>query len=317
MRVWVAGSSGLAGSAIARAYRAAGAEVIGVRSVELDLRDRAATFTWVADQRPELVIVAAAKVGGIGANSAFPVDFLSDNVLIQTNVMDAAHAADVPRLVFLGSSCIYPQLCPQPIKEEYLLTGPLEASNQPYALAKIAGVQLVHAYRTQYGRRWISAMPTNLYGPFDNFDLQTSHVLPALLHRFHLARAGGDPEVTLWGTGTPRREFLHSDDLAAAVLVLAERYDDDRTINVGTGEDLPIADLATLVARVVGFEGRIVWDDSKPDGTPRKVLDVSRVRALGWQPQIGLAEGIASTYEWFRQHHLDDAIRRANSPAPA
>lgn len=317
MRVWVAGSSGLAGSAIARAYRAAGAEVIGVRSVELDLRDRAATFTWVADQRPELVIVAAAKVGGIGANSAFPVDFLSDNVLIQTNVMDAAHAADVPRLVFLGSSCIYPQLCPQPIKEEYLLTGPLEASNQPYALAKIAGVQLVHAYRTQYGRRWISAMPTNLYGPFDNFDLQTSHVLPALLHRFHLARAGGDPEVTLWGTGTPRREFLHSDDLAAAVLVLAERYDDDRTINVGTGEDLPIADLATLVARVVGFEGRIVWDDSKPDGTPRKVLDVSRVRALGWQPQIGLAEGIASTYEWFRQHHLDDAIRRANSPVPA
>jgi len=315
VRVWVAGGSGLAGSAIARAYRAAGAEVIGVRSAELDLRDRAATFAWVAHQRPELVIVAAAKVGGIGANSTYPVDFLSDNVLIQTNVMDAAHRADVPRLVFLGSSCIYPQLCPQPIREEYLLTGLLEESNRPYALAKIAGLELVHAYRTQYGRRWISAMPTNLYGPFDNFDLATSHVLPALIHRFHLARAAGDPRVTLWGTGTPRREFLHSDDLAAAVLTLAEHYDDDAIINVGTGEDLPIAELATLVAGIVGYDGEIVWDVAQPDGTPRKVLDVSRITALGWRPQIGLTEGVAATYAWFLEHHVADAARRANVPA--
>ncbi|MBK9435819.1 MAG: GDP-L-fucose synthase, partial [Micrococcales bacterium] len=245
--------------------------------------------------KPDVLIIAAARVGGILANSTHPVAFLNDNLRIQTNLFEAAHAANVERLVFLGSSCIYPKLAPQPIPEAALLTGPLEPSNQAYALAKIAGIEAVRSYRKQYGRRWISAMPTNLYGPGDNFDLQSSHVLPAMIRKFHEAH----DSVTLWGTGNPRREFLHSDDAASAILYLLEHYDGDEHVNVGTGHDVSIQELAGIVAEVVGFRGPIAWDTTKPDGTPRKLLDVSRLRDLGWEPQIGLREGIASTYRWF------------------
>jgi GDP-L-fucose synthase len=298
--VYVAGHRGLVGSALWRALEAAGAgKLIGWTSKELDLRDRTATHDAITEAKPDIIIDAAAKVGGIMANSTFPVEFLRDNTLIQTNVMDAAHAAGVDRLLFLGSSCIYPRHATQPIRESSLMTGPLEPTNQAYAMAKISGIFYIEAHRTQYGRRWISAMPTNLYGPGDNFDLQSSHVLPAFIRRFHEAKVAGAPSVTVWGTGTPRREFLHVDDLAQACLVLLQHYDTHETINVGLGDDMPIRELAETVASVVGFEGTIEWDSSKPDGMPRKLLDTSRINELGWQPQISLRDGVASTYEWY------------------
>ena len=298
--VYVAGHRGLVGSALWRALEAAGVgSLIGWTSAELDLRDRDATFDAITETKPDIVIDAAAKVGGIMANSTFPVEFLRDNMLIQTNVMDAAHAADVDRLLFLGSSCIYPRHATQPIRESSLMTGPLEPTNQAYAMAKIAGIYYIEAHRTEYGRRWISAMPTNLYGPGDNFDLQSSHVLPAFIRRFHEASISGASSVTVWGTGSPRREFLHVDDLAQACLMLLQSYDSHETINVGWGEDLPIKELAEAVADVVGFEGMIEWDTSKPDGMPRKLLDTSRINDLGWRPQISLRDGLASTYEWY------------------
>ena len=298
--VYVAGHRGLVGSALWRALEAAGVgKLIGWSSKELDLRDRDATFTAITDAKPDIIIDAAAKVGGIMANSTFPVEFLRDNTLIQTNVMDAAHACDVERLLFLGSSCIYPRHATQPIRESSLMTGPLGPTNQAYAMAKISGIFYIEAHRTQYGRRWISAMPTNPYGPGDNFDLQSSHVLPAFIRRFHEAKVAGAPTVTVWGTGTPRREFLHVDDLAQACLVLLQHYDTHETINVGLGDDMPIRKLAETVASVVGFEGTIEWDSSKPDGMPRKLLDTSRINELGWKPQISLRDGVASTYEWY------------------
>ena len=302
-RVYVAGHNGLVGSAIVRALEAAGTgEVIGWRSSELDLRDREATMDAITQAKPDIVIDAAARVGGIMANSTYPVEFMKDNLLIQTNVMDAAHAADVDRLLFLGSSCIYPRHATQPIRESSLMTGPLEPTNQAYAMAKISGIFYIEAFRTQYGRHWISAMPTNLYGPRDNFDLQSSHVLPAFIRRFHEAKASGASTVTVWGTGSPRREFLHVDDLARACMLLLESYDEAQTINVGLGDDMPIRELAETVADVVGFEGTIEWDSAKPDGMPRKLLDTSRINALGWQPRIGLREGVASTYAWYLEN---------------
>jgi GDP-L-fucose synthase len=302
LRVYVAGHRGLVGSAVCRELAREGfTDVRGRGSDEVDLRDRSAVFDLLADERPQVLVVAAARVGGIGANDARPVEFLSDNLRIQTNLMDAAHAVDVDRLLFLGSSCIYPKFAPQPIAESSLLTGPLEPTNDAYAIAKISGVFLVQAYRREYGRRWISAMPTNLYGPGDNFDLATSHVLPALIRRFDEALSAGAPSVTLWGTGTPRREFLHVDDLARACLHLLEHYDEPEPINVGTGQDLPIRDLAAMVAGAVGYRGDILWDATMPDGTPRKLLDVSRIEALGWRPQISLTGGVASTVAWYRE----------------
>ena len=298
--VYVAGHNGLVGSGLVRALEAQGVgKIIGFRSSELDLRDRDATFTAIAEAKPDIIIDAAARVGGIMANSTYPVDFMKDNMLIQTNIMDAAHEADVERLLFLGSSCIYPRHATQPIRESSLMTGPLEPTNQAYAMAKIAGIYYIEAFRTQYGRKWISAMPTNLYGPKDNFDLQSSHVLPAFIRRFHEAKMSGASTVTVWGTGSPRREFLHVDDLAKASLMLLENYDSSETINVGWGDDLPIRQLAETVAAVVGFEGEIEWDTSKPDGMPRKLLDTSRINALGWQPEITLQDGVSSTYQWF------------------
>ena len=296
-RVYVAGHRGMVGSAVWRALEAQGfTDLVGWSSAEVDLTDRDATMQAVVEAKPDVVVVAAAKVGGIMANSTYPVEFLTDNLRIQTNLFEAAHAADVDRLLFLGSSCIYPRLAPQPIPESALLTGPLESTNDAYAIAKIAGIIGVQSYRREYGRRWISAMPTNLYGPGDNFDLETAHVLPALIRRFHEASLAGAPSVTLWGSGTPRREFLHVDDLAAACLRLLDVYDDPQHINVGTGEDVTIADLAELTADVVGYSGALQWDATKPDGTPRKLLDVGRIRALGWAPEISLREGIGSTY---------------------
>jgi GDP-L-fucose synthase len=301
VKIFVAGHRGLVGSAIVRAIEAEGNHTwIGQSRSELDLLDRKAVFEFLANQKPDAIVIAAAKVGGIHANSTYPVQFLSENLQIETNLMDAAHASGIQRLLFLGSSCVYPKLAQQPIKEEYLLTGELEKTNEAYALAKISGLKLVQAYRKQYGHKWISAMPTNMYGPGDNFDLENSHVLPALIRKFHDAKTQAQPTVTLWGTGSPKREFLHADDLGRACLFLIEKYDDDVAINVGVGEDISIKDLAGLVQQVVGFDGEISWDSGKPDGTPRKLLDVSRMTALGWKPKIDLEEGIRATYEWFK-----------------
>ena len=302
-RVYVAGHNGLVGSAIVRALTAAGVgDIVGWRSSELDLTDRTAAMDAIVGAEPDIVIDAAARVGGIMANSTYPVEFMKDNLLIQTNVMDAAHAADVERLLFLGSSCIYPRHATQPIRESSLMTGPLEPTNQAYAMAKISGIFYIEAFRTEYGRRWISAMPTNLYGPRDNFDLETSHVLPAFIRRFHEAKMAGAPSVTVWGTGAPRREFLHVDDLAQACLLLLQRYDSPETINVGLGDDLPIKELAETVASVVGFPGTIEWDTSKPDGMPRKLLDTTRINELGWFPTIKLRDGLSTTYEWYLEN---------------
>ena len=302
MKIYVAGHRGLVGSAIVRAIEASGNHSwMGKTHSELDLLDRKAVFAYVASEKPEAIIIAAAKVGGIHANNTFPVQFLTENLQIETNLMDAAHAAGIPRLLFLGSSCVYPKLAQQPIKEEYLLTGELEKTNEAYALAKISGLKLVQAYRRQYGHKWISAMPTNMYGPGDNFDLENSHVLPALVRKFHDAKTRGEGKVTLWGSGSPLREFLHADDLASACVFLLENYDDEVAINVGTGKDISIKELAELIKEIVGFDGEIDWDRSKPDGTPRKLLDVSRITDLGWKPTISLEDGIRSTYEWYKE----------------
>ncbi|MFD5986423.1 GDP-L-fucose synthase family protein [Streptomyces cyaneofuscatus] len=298
-RIFVAGHRGLVGSAVARRLADDGHEVLTRGRDLLDLRDAARTETYLRDIRPDAVVLAAAKVGGIMANSTYPVQFLEDNLRIQLSVIAGAHAAGTERLLFLGSSCIYPRLAQQPIREESLLTGELEPTNEAYALAKIAGIVQTQSYRRQYGASYISAMPTNLYGPGDNFDLETSHVLPALIRRFHEAQRDGAPEVTLWGSGSPRREFLHVDDLAAACVTLLETYDDDAPVNIGCGEDLTIRELAATIAEVTGYQGRIGWDTSKPDGTPRKLLDVSRLTSLGFKPQIPLRDGIARTYAWW------------------
>jgi GDP-L-fucose synthase len=291
------------GSAIWRHLVARGnTALIGRSSSELDLRDREATFDFYADQKPDYVVLAAAKVGGILANATHPAEFLSDNIRIQVNVLDAAQAVGVKRLLFLGSSCIYPKFAPQPISEDSFLTGPLEPTNDAYAIAKIAGVIHVQAMRRQYGAPFISAMPTNLYGPGDNFGLQSSHVLPAMIRKFHDAMSDGQGEVTLWGSGAPRREFLHVDDLASASVTLLERYDEPEPINIGVGTDVTIRALAEMVRRVVGHTGAIAWDPSKPDGTPRKLLDVNRIHALGREAGIPLESGIESTYDWFKKH---------------
>jgi len=305
-RIYLAGHAGLVGGAIARRLRAGGfVNLITRTRAELDLREQAAVRDLFAREKPEYVILAAARVGGILANSTYPADFIRDNLLIQTHVIEAAHAAKVKKLLFLGSSCIYPKHAPQPLKEEHLLTGPLEPTNEWYAVAKIAGIKMAQAYRRQYGFNAIALMPTNLYGPGDNFELETSHVLPALLRKFHDAKTRGERTVTLWGSGTPRREFLHVDDLADAALFLLRSYEGEDIINVGVGEDITIAALAALIAEVVGFRGELTYDHSKPDGTPRKLLDVSRLTALGWRAKIGLRDGIASTYRWF----LDNSAR--------
>jgi len=299
-RIFLAGHHGLVGSAILRNLQRRGFANILTRSrKELDLTSREAVNSFFATEQPEFVFLAAAKVGGIVANATYPADFIRDNLAIQLNVIDAAWRNGVKKLEFLGSSCIYPKFAPQPMKEEYLLTGELEPTNEWYAIAKIAGIKLCQAYRAQYGFNAISLMPTNLYGPGDNFDLQNSHVLPALLRKFHEATSEKRPEVTIWGTGTPRREFLHVDDLADAAVFLMRHYDNPEIVNVGTGEDVTIRELAELVARTVGFEGRFAFDTSKPDGTPRKLLDVSRLHSLGWKHSIPLGEGVQSTYQWF------------------
>jgi GDP-L-fucose synthase len=299
-KIYVAGHRGLVGAAIMRRLAGEGYSHLLTRTrLELDLTDQAAVRRFFETERPEYVFLAAAKVGGIHANDAYPADFIRDNLLIQTHVIDAAYRSGAKKLAFLGSSCIYPKLAPQPLKEEYLLTGALEPTNQWYAVAKIAGIKMCQAYRRQYGFQAVSLMPTNLYGPGDNFDLANSHVLPALLRKFHEAKAAERPEVVVWGTGTPRREFLHVDDLADAALFLMQHYDGEEMVNVGVGEDVSIRELAMLVKKVVGYQGEIVFDTSKPDGTPRKLMDVERLHALGWQARIPLEEGIRATYEWY------------------
>jgi GDP-L-fucose synthase len=302
MTILVAGSTGLVGSAVVRELDATGKAYKGISSKDVDLLDRAATFKFVKEFNPEVIIDAAARVGGIGANNAHPVDFLTQNIQIQSNLMDAAHEAGVKNLVFLGSSCIYPKNSAQPIKEEYLMTGELESTNSAYAIAKIAGIELIKSYRKQFGHKWISVMPTNLYGPNDNFDLQNSHVFPALIRKFVEAKRTNAPSVTLWGTGTPKREFLHVDDLAKAVLICLEQYDSDQHINIGSGEDLSIKDLALKVSKAAGFTGEVIWDSTKPDGTPRKVLDVTKIKNLGWKPLISLDEGIIQTIQWYQEN---------------
>lgn len=301
-RIFVAGHRGLAGSAIVRELERQGFHNLILKSrQEADLSSREQVDRLFASERPDYVFLAAAKVGGILANSQQPATFLYENLAIELNVIDSAWRHGAKKLEFLGSSCIYPKLAPQPLKEEYLLTGPLESTNECYAVAKIAGIKLCQAYRAQYGFNAIALMPTNLYGPGDNFDLETSHVLPALIRKFDEARKEGRPEVAVWGTGTPRREFLHVDDLARAAVFLMQHHDDAGFVNVGTGEDIAIADLARLVARVAGYSGRVVFDASKPDGTPRKLLDITRLRAAGWTHRIGLEEGIRATYQWFQR----------------
>ena len=298
-KVWVAGHKGMVGSAVTRYLEARGDAVIRVDRSVVDLRNQIAVEVWLKQNRPDAIIFAAAKVGGIYANEAFPAEFIYDNLAIEANVIHSAHLANVDRLVFLGSSCIYPKFAPQPIKEEALLTGPLEPTNEWYAIAKIAGIKLCQAYRKQYGRRYISVMPCNLYGPGDNFDALTSHVLPALIRRFHEAKLENRPEVVVWGTGRPLREFLHVDDLARGVAYCLDNYDEYMHINCGAGSEISIKDLAELIASIVGYGGKVSFDTSKPDGTPRKLMDSSRLMALGWRPEISLESGIKQTYDWF------------------
>lgn len=302
-KIFVAGHRGLVGSALERALRQRGYENLVHRTRgELDLRNRPAVDAFFADERPEYVFLAAARVGGILANSTYPADFIRENLEVQLNVIDAAYHAGVQKLLFPGSACIYPKLAPQPIREEYLLTGPLEPTNEPYALAKIAGISLCQSYNRQYGTNFISVMPTNLYGPGDSFDLQNSHVLPALIRRVDEARRDGIPRVTIWGTGTPRREFLHVDDMASACIHLMEHYNSSEIVNIGCGTDLSIGELASIIQRIVGYEGVLEFDPTKPDGTPVRRLDVTRLFATGWQPSIMLEEGVASTYRWYCEH---------------
>jgi GDP-L-fucose synthase len=301
-RIWVAGHKGMVGSAITRYLANRGDNVLKVDRAVVDLRNQIGVEVWLKQNRPDSIVFAAAKVGGIYANDAFPADFIYDNLAIEANIIHSAHLADIDRLVFLGSSCIYPKFAPQPIKEDALLTGPLEPTNEWYAIAKIAGIKLCQAYRKQYGRRYISVMPCNLYGPGDNFDPLTSHVLPALIRKFHEAKEEARREVVVWGTGSPLREFLHVDDLARAVVFCLDNYDEYQHINCGAGYEVSIKDLAETVARVVGFSGKIGFDTTKPDGTPRKLMDSSRVSALGWAPEISLEDGIGSTYRSYLEN---------------
>jgi GDP-L-fucose synthase len=298
-RIWVAGHKGMVGSAIARRITQLGDEVVTADREVVDLRNQAGVEAWLQQNHPDAVVLAAAKVGGILANDTFPADFIYDNLTIETNIIHAAHLAAVDRLVFLGSSCIYPKFAPQPIKEDALLTGPLEPTNEWYAIAKIAGLKLCQAYRKQHGRHYISVMPCNLYGPGDNFDPINSHVVPALIRRFHEAKIAELPEVVVWGSGRPLREFLHVDDVARAIVFCLDHYDADEHINCGAGSEISIAELAELIGRVVGYRGRIAFDTARPDGTPRKLMDSSRIAALGWKPEISLADGIADTYRWY------------------
>jgi len=307
MRIYVAGINGMVGSAIALEAKAQGYEPIGKTSKELDLTDRVAVFKEIQEVRPDYLVIAAAKVGGIGANSSLPVDFLSINLQIQTNLMDAAHAADIKRVLFLGSSCVYPKHAPQPMSESALLTGELESTNAPYAIAKIAGLKLIEAYRNQFSHPWIAAMPTNLYGPRDNFDLETAHVLPALINRFHKAKINSSNFVEIWGNGTPLREFLYVNDLAKACLMLLDKYDNSVAINIGSGQGISIGNLALLISRIVGFNGDIRFNKNRPNGTQRKLLDSTRISELSWKPQISLEDGIASTYDWFLAHHIEES----------
>ncbi|MCM3127718.1 GDP-L-fucose synthase family protein [Paenibacillus provencensis] len=306
-KIFVAGHRGLVGSAIYRALQERGySNIVARTSSELDLRSKDAVDVFFEMEKPEYVFLAAAKVGGIVANNEYPGDFIRDNLLIQTNVIDAAYRYNTAKLLFLGSTCIYPKLAPQPLKEEYLLTGQLEPTNRAYAVAKIAGITMCQSYNAQYGTRFISAMPTNMYGPNDNFDLKTSHVLPALIRKFHEAKINGSETVEVWGTGNPKREFLHSDDLADACLFLMENYEEDEIINIGVGEDIAIKALAELIQQIVGFEGKIVYNTSAPDGTPRKLVDVTKINQLGWSAKIPLKEGIESVYEAFCAEYLVD-----------
>jgi GDP-L-fucose synthase len=299
-RIFVAGHRGMVGSALVRRFEAEAFSIVVTRErSQLDLTDESAVAKFFAEERPDIVIVAAAKVGGIKANNDYPVEFLVENLRIQNNVIRAAHENGVRKLLFLGSSCIYPKFAPQPIPETALLSGPLEPTNEAYAIAKIAGIKLCQAYCREYGKNFISVMPTNLYGPNDNFDLETSHVLAALLRKAHEAKTRNDRNLVVWGTGKPRREFLHVDDLASACLLLLEKYDSPEIINVGCGEDISIRELAELICDVVGFDGELTWDTTKPDGTPRKLLDVTKLHALGWKPVITLRDGIQRTYDWF------------------
>lgn len=308
-KIYVAGHRGLVGSAVVRALQKQRYDNLILRGrQEIDLTEQSAVRRLFDEVRPDVVIMAAARVGGIHANNSHPARFLRDNLLIQDNVIDAAQRSGVGKFVFLGSSCIYPKMAPQPIKEDYLLTGPLEPTNEWYAIAKIAGLKMCQAYRREFGFNAISLMPTNLYGPGDNFDLQNSHVLPALIRKFHEAKTRNDQSVTIWGTGTPRREFLHVDDLADAILYLLQSYDAEPIVNIGWGEDVTIRELAEMVMSVIGYSGSLVFDQSKPDGTPRKLLDVTRVTNLGWRPRISLRAGINSTYEWFKDHALDARV---------
>ncbi len=305
--MYIAGHRGLVGSAIWRAAEQRGTELVGKSHAELDLTVTPDVFAYIGDVKPASIVIAAARVGGILANSTYPAEFISDNLHVQLNLLNAAVHHEVPKVLFLGSSCIYPKFAEQPIREDSLMTGALEPTNDAYAIAKIAGVMQVQAIRRQYGLPYISAMPTNLYGPGDNFDLQSSHVMPAMIRKMHEAKVRGDDTVPMWGTGTPKREFLHVDDMARASLYLLEHYDEPGPINVGTGEDISIRELAELVQQVVGFDGSLTWDTSKPDGTPRKLLDTSKINALGWKPTISLEDGLRSTYAWFLEHVDVDA----------
>jgi GDP-L-fucose synthase len=310
MTVIVAGNTGLAGTAIAKAFAESGSEVIGINRSNVDLLNQHETNKFIEEIAPSIVIDAAALVGGIGANNSYPVEFLNNNLRIQSNLMEASFNAKVPRFIFLGSSCIYPKDSQTPIKEDYLMSGPLEETHSAYAIAKIAGLELVNSYRKEYGLDWISLMPTNLYGPKDNFNLNASHVLPAFIRKFIEAERSGAKEVILWGTGEPLREFLHTDDLATAVVLASEKYHDAKHLNIGTGEDISIKDLAQLVADESGYKGAIFWDSSKPDGTYRKVLDVTRVKSLGWSPKITLRDGVSSTISWYRHAELNSEVRK-------
>ncbi|KIP20463.1 GDP-L-fucose synthase [Anoxybacillus ayderensis] len=308
-KIYVAGHRGLVGSAILRKLQADGyTNLVYKTSQELDLRDRNQVDRFFEEEKPEYVFLAAAKVGGIVANNEYPADFIRDNLMIQTNVIDAAYRNGVKKLLFLGSTCIYPKFAPQPLKEEYLLTGELEPTNEPYAIAKIAGIKMCQSYNRQYGTKYISVMPTNLYGPNDNFDLHTSHVLPALIRKFHEAKENNAPYVEVWGTGTPRREFLYSDDLADACVFLMNNYEGNEIVNVGVGEDISIKELAEKIKNIVGYKGEIKFDTTKPDGTPRKLVDVSKINALGWKASISLEEGLQKAYQWF----LDNVAVKTN-----
>lgn len=303
-RVWVAGHRGMVGAALTRRLRSENCEILTVGRADVDLMRQDQTERWLAVNKPDVVIVAAARVGGIFANDTYPADFLYQNLMIEANIVEGSRQAGVGKLLFLGSSCIYPKLAQQPIQEDSLLTGPLEPTNEWYAIAKIAGIKLAQAYRKQYGCDYISAMPTNLYGPEDNFDLQSSHVLPALMRKAHEAKLQGDKSLTIWGTGTPRREFLHVDDCADALVHVVKHYSDSEHINIGSGEDVTILELTHIVCEIVGFKGEIIKDTGKPDGTPRKLMSADRLRNMGWAPSISLKEGIASTYNWFKTHAI-------------